>query len=161
MSILVLGIGNPIMSDDGVGAKVIQLLQSLYIFPSEVILLDGGTMGIDLLPKLEGVERLILVDAVDTGKTPGTLVLLSGNEIPLANGTKVSPHQIELKDLLTVAELLGSLPAEIVLCGIQPAFTGLGTELSPAVSAQIGHLANEVLLQLSRWGIRQEMTPKK
>lgn len=155
---MVLGIGNSIMSDDGVGARVIQFLQSRYIFPTEVILLDGGIMGIDLLPKLEGIERLILVDAVETGKAPGTLVLLSGNEIPLASGTTVSPHQIGLKDLLTVAELLGSLPAEIVLCGIQPAFSGPGSALSPAVSAQVGHLAAEVLLQLSRWGLSPEIS---
>ena len=78
---LVLGIGNLIMTDDGVGVKVIHLLQERYSFPGTVALLDGGTLGLDLLPHLEGVKRLVVVDAVETGGPPGTLVRLTGDEI--------------------------------------------------------------------------------
>lgn len=154
MSILVLGIGNLIMSDDGVGVRVVQQLQEGYGFPPEVTLLDGGTLGLDLLPRLEGVRRLLVVDAVDTGKAPGTMVRLSGYEVPVAMGTKLSPHQMGLKDLLAVGELLGVVPGEMVLLGVQPDRIGMGMELSPAVAAQLDTLVGNVLQELERWGVK-------
>ena len=70
--VLVLGIGNLVMSDDGVGVKVVQQLQREYRFAKNVEIMDGGTLGLDLLPKLEGIDHLIVVDAVETGRKPGT-----------------------------------------------------------------------------------------
>lgn len=151
-----LGIGNLIMADDGVGVQVVQLLQERCRFPAGVTLLDGGTLGLDLLPKLEGVARLLVVDAVETGGAPGTLLRLAGDDIPLALETKVSPHQMGLKDLLTVATLLGFDPAEMVLWGVQPECIEMGMELSPVVAAQVEPLAGKVLQELANWGIRPE-----
>lgn len=154
--VLVLGIGNLIMSDDGVGVRVVQLLQERYRFPEEVTLLDGGTLGLDLLPKLEGVERLLVVDAVETGGAPGTLLRLSGDDIPLALETKVSPHQMGLKDLLTVASLQGFDPAEMVLWGVQPECIEMGMELSPVVAEQVAQLTENVLIELANWGVQAD-----
>lgn len=154
--VLVLGIGNLIMSDDGVGVRVVQLLQERYRFPEEVTLLDGGTLGLDLLPRLEGVERLLVVDAVETGGAPGTLLRLSGDDIPLALETKVSPHQMGLKDLLTVASLQGFDPAEMVLWGVQPESIEMGMELSPVVAEQVTQLTENVLTELSNWGVQAD-----
>jgi hydrogenase maturation protease len=156
LKILVLGIGNLVMSDDGIGVRVVQLLQERFRFPGNVILLDGGTLGLDLLPQLEGVEKLLVVDAVETGKVAGTLVRMAGEEIPLALETKVSPHQMGLKDLLTVASLQGSDPEEMVLWGVQPECLDMAMELSPPVAAQLEPLADRVLLELARWGIMPE-----
>jgi len=155
--VLVLGIGNLIMSDDGVGVRVVQLLQERYRFPEEVTLLDGGTLGLDLLPKLEGVERLLVVDAVETGGAPGTLLRLSGDDIPLALETKVSPHQMGLKDLLTVASLQGFDPAEMVLWGVQPECIEMGMELSPVVAEQVAQLTENVLTELANWGVQADL----
>jgi hydrogenase maturation protease len=102
-STLVLGIGNLVMSDDGIGVRVVQELATRYRFPADVGILDGGTLGLDLLPHLEGVERLLIVDAVTTDDGPGCLVRLSGDEIPVVFATKLSPHQMGLQDLLAVA----------------------------------------------------------
>jgi hydrogenase maturation protease len=153
MSILVLGIGNLIMSDDGIGVRVVQLLAERYRFPAGVTVLDGGTLGLDLLPRLEGVERLLVVDAVDTGRTAGTMVRMAGEEVPVVLETKVSPHQTGLTDLLAVAMLQGFAPREMVLWGVQPALIDLGTELSEAVAARLEPLAGKVLAELTRWEV--------
>jgi hydrogenase maturation protease len=150
---LVLGIGNLIMTDDGVGIRVIHLLQERYTFPDSVLVMDGGTLGLDLLHYLEGITRLLVVDAVETGGPPGTLVRLTGDEINIAFRTKLSPHQMGLQDLLLVAELQGFAPEEMVLLGVQPGEIGMGTELTPAVAAQVEPLVELVLAELERWGL--------
>lgn len=153
MRILVLGIGNLIMSDDGVGIKVIHHLQERYRFPEEVELMDGGTLGLDILPYLENVDRLLIVDAMETGDVPGTLARITGDDIPIVMSTKLSPHQMGLKDLLAVATLLGHRPPEMVLFGIQPDVIDLGLDLSPPVSARFGNLVQMVLTELENWNI--------
>ena len=152
--VLVLGIGNLVMSDDGVGVKVVQKLQREYRFAETVEIMDGGTLGLDLLPKLEGIERLIVVDAVETGEKPGTCVRLVGEELPIALETKVSPHQMGLKDLLSVAELIGHSPREMVLIGVQPGSIEMDTELTPEVEAKVDELARMVLDELETWGVK-------
>jgi len=152
-SILVLGLGNLLMSDDSAGVRVVQRLSEQYRFPDHVTLLDGGTLGLDLLPYLEEVDRLLVIDAVETGSSAGTLVRLAGDDIPLALATKVSPHQMGLKDLLTVADLQGYSPAEMVLWGVQPASIEMAMELSVEVAAVIGSLEEKVLQELAGWGV--------
>ena len=151
-SILVLGIGNLVMTDDGVGVRVIQNLQDRYRFPECVTIMDGGTLGLDLLHYLDGVKRLLVVDAVETGGPPGTLVRLTGEEINIAFRTKLSPHQMGLQDLLLVAELQGFAPAEMVLLGVQPGEIEMGIDLTPAVAAKVESLVQGVLKELAEWG---------
>jgi hydrogenase maturation protease len=150
---LVLGIGNTVMSDDGVGVKVVQRIQREYRLPAYVDIVDGGTLGLDLLPMLEQVDILIVVDAVETGHEPGTCVRLTGEELPIALETKVSPHQMGLKDLLAVARLLGHFPGEMVLIGIQPGSIEMDTELTPEVESKMDVLVDNVLKELYRFGI--------
>ena len=157
MSVLVMGIGNLIMTDDGIGIRAVQLLEERYRFPAEVTVLDGGTLGLELLPKLEGVAKLLVVDAIETGKPPGTLVRLSGDDVPFALETKVSPHQMGLKDLLAVASLQGCLPGELVLLGIQPQRVAMGIELSPAVAEQLEPLVARIVKELEQWGLAAEL----
>jgi hydrogenase maturation protease len=151
--VLVLGIGNLVMSDDGVGVKVVQRLQREYRFPLCVEILDGGTLGLDLLPKLEDIERLIIVDAVETGQKPGTCVRLTGEELPIALETKLSPHQMGLKDLLAVSQLMGHSPRQMVLIGVQPGSIEMDTELTPEVEAVVDVLMSKVLNELRLWDI--------
>jgi hydrogenase maturation protease len=153
VSILVLGIGNPIMSDDAVGGRIVELLQQHYRFPPEVQLLDGDTLGTSLLHHLEWVENLLVVDAVETGSPPGTLIRLANDEIPRVLAAKLSPHQMGLSDLLAVAALQGCAPQEVVVWGIQPASVDMGLDLSPPVAGQMESLTAGVLEELRRWGI--------
>jgi hydrogenase maturation protease len=153
-AILVLGLGNLLMADDSVGVRVAQYLAASFRFPDEVLVLDGGTLGLDLLPYLEEVDKLLVIDAVETGEAPGTLIRLSGDEIPLALATKVSPHQMGLKDLLTVADLQGYAPPVMVLWGVQPASVEMDMALTPAVADAITLLQEQVLKELAAWGVK-------
>ncbi len=148
------------MSDDGAGVRVIQHLGQHYRFPPNVELLDGGTLGLDLLPQLEGIDRLLIVDAIETGEAPGTLARLAGDEIPVVMETKLSPHQMGLKDLLAVAALQGFSPPEMVLVGIQPENIDLGMDLSPKVSARFDDLVQMVIRELKKWDIGLEQVDR-
>lgn len=141
------------MNDDAAGVLVVQALAEKYNFPQELVVLDGGTLGLDLLPHLEGVDRLLVVDAVETGGAVGSIVRMTGDDIPMALATKVSPHQMGLKDLLLVADLQGYAPKEMVLWGVQPGSIEMDIELSPEVSKAVDILKDKVLEELSVWGI--------
>ncbi len=160
--ILVLGLGNILLADEGIGVRVIERLLEQYSFPEGVRVMDGGTLGLDLLPYLEDASRLLVVDAVQARKPAGTLVRLAGGEIPVfLDAAKVSPHQEGLEDLLAVANLKGYLPEEVVFWGAQIESLGVGLELSPAVAAQVDALVEKVLEELGRWGIEPRKTDRR
>jgi hydrogenase maturation protease len=151
---LVLGLGNILLGDEGVGVRVVERLLEQYEFPEGVRVMDGGTLGLDLLPYLEEASRLLVIDAVQARKAPGTLVRMAGDEIPVfLDVSKVSPHQEGLQDLLAVAVLKGYLPDEVVFWGAQIEALGVGLELSSAVAAQVDALVEKVLAELARWGV--------
>ena len=147
-----LGLGNILLSDEGVGVRVVERLQARYEFPGDVQVLDGGTLGLDLLPYVEKADRLLVVDAVELGADAGTLIRLEGEEIPSVFGPKLSPHQVGFADLLDAARLTDCLPEERVLWGLQPGSLQVGLDLSPAVDAQVELLVESVLAELSLWG---------
>ncbi|GAB4300563.1 MAG: HyaD/HybD family hydrogenase maturation endopeptidase [Desulfuromonadia bacterium] len=150
---LVLGIGNTIMSDDGIGVRVVRELATRFRFPPSVSILDGGTLGLDLLPHLEGIANLLIIDAVMTPDPPGTLIRLEGEEIPRVFATKLSPHQMGLQDLLAVSTLMGHTPASMVLLGAVPVELGMGTELSPPLQQSVEPLVAMALHELERFGV--------
>jgi len=153
MSILVLGLGNTIMTDDGFGVRVVEALSSCYRFQGEVRLLDGGTLGLDLLPRLAGIEHLLIVDALEMQAPPGTVFRLEGEEVPRAFASKLSVHQVGVQDLLALAELQGLLPSDLVVWGVQPASIEIGTELTGTVAVAIEPVVARVIGELRRWGI--------
>lgn len=153
---LVLGVGNILLQDEGVGVRVVEHLKEHYNFPEEVQVLDGGTMGLDLLYYLEGADRLLVIDAVDATRPPGTLLRLADGEIPTFLGRKLSPHQIGLADLLSVAGLRDLTPHQVVLVGVQPASLETGLNLSPTIRAQLPSIVEIVLKEVRNWGHRIE-----
>jgi hydrogenase maturation protease len=150
---LVLGLGNILLADEGVGVRVIERLQTLYTFPEGTQVMDGGTLALDLLPYVEDTDRLLVVDAVDMRAEPGTVVRIADEEVPTFLSIKVSPHQMGLADILSAARLLGKYPEDLVLLGVQPGVIEATLQLSPPVAAQVDVLADKVLADLSRWGI--------
>lgn len=151
--ILILGVGNLLLSDEGAGIQVIERLQERYDLPAEVQALDGGTLGMDLLYYLEGVDCLLIVDAVETGEPPGTLIRLAGDKVPAFLSVKISPHQVGVPDMLFAAKLKGCAPQDIVLWGVQPGSLDIGLELSPAVAAQVDPLVEKLCEELAQRGI--------
>jgi hydrogenase maturation protease len=147
-------VGNLLLSDEGVGLHVVQRLAATYDLPPGVQTLDGGTLGLDLLYYLEGVENLLIVDAVEMEREPGTLLRIEGDQVPSSLSVKMSPHQIGIPDMLFAAKLKDLYPRNVVLWGVQPATLEVGLELSPAVAAQVDVLVSKVVEQLERWGER-------
>lgn len=147
---LVLGLGNPLMGDDGAGLVALDRMRHVA-WPEGVTLADGGTWGLNLLPAVEGCRRLLVIDAVRSGRAPGTVVVLEREEIPRFLATKLSPHQVDLREVLALAEWRGTLPAETVVIGIEPEVVELGTELSPPVLAGLDELLWTVRDRLEQW----------
>jgi hydrogenase maturation protease len=147
---LVLGLGNLVHSDDGLGVHAIQALQRDPSVPPDVTLMDGGTQGLALLPHISAYQRLLVIDALDVGEAPGTLVRLEGDALKHLPG-KASVHQLGFADLLVALELLGELPEQIVLLGIQPLSIDWGVELTPLVREALDRVPGLVMQQLSSW----------
>ncbi|HTL04174.1 MAG TPA: HyaD/HybD family hydrogenase maturation endopeptidase [Gemmatimonadales bacterium] len=151
---LVLGLGNPLMGDDGLGVAVLHQLRQDWAIPAGVELVDGGTWGMNLLPLVESARHLILIDAIRSGAAPGTLVVLEPAELPRYFSLKISPHQIDLREVLALAELRGLLPDDLVAIGLEPERVDLELGLSPRVAARLDLVVNLVLERLEWAGHR-------
>ena len=150
---LVLGLGNVLLHDEAAGVWVAESLQREFAFPSAVTVLEGGTLGLDLLPRLDGVDLLLLVDAVRQGRPPGTVVRLAGDDVRAVLDVKLSPHQVGVQDLLAAARLMGMEPPHVVLWGVEPERLDPGTGFSPGVEPALCDLRAAVLDELERWGV--------
>ena len=149
---LVLGVGNTLMSDEGIGVHVVERLVKFYNVPEEVQVLDGGTLGMDLLYYMEGVPNLLIVDAIQANREPGYLLRLENERVPAFLSMKVSPHQIGIPDMLATASLRGTTPPNIVLWGIQPERIEIGLELSDTLNSLLETLVENVVTELKQWG---------
>ena len=149
---VVLGLGNMLMADDGVGLAALARLQEEWFVPRDVSLVDGGTWGMNLLHIVEDADRLLIFDAIDNGAAPGSLVRLEGNDIPRFLAQKVSPHQIDLREVLALAELRGMLPRHIIALGLQPERIEMSTELSFPVASRLDELVGAGVTTLEQWG---------
>ena len=151
--ILVLGVGNILLTDEGVGIRVIEKLQERYVFPNNVNIIDGGTLGLSLLGIISEADYLIVVDAVKNGGEPGSLYRLEGDEIPKRILSKDSLHQVDFLETLTSCQALDKVP-ETVILGVEPLdIESLNIELTPAIQEKVDDLIHMVLQELERMGI--------
>ena len=150
--LLILGLGNLLCTDDGLGALVAQRIAETRTIPDGVKVLDGGTLGLQLLPYLEDAERAILVDAIAADGPPGTLVRLEGDEVGPAVAGRLSMHQVGVSDLIEAARWRDRVPLTLVLLGSVPETTELGVGLSPRVQATVSQLIDVVCEEARRLG---------
>ncbi|HTA42055.1 MAG TPA: HyaD/HybD family hydrogenase maturation endopeptidase [Bryobacteraceae bacterium] len=150
MSTLVLGLGNLVHSDDGAGVHAIHRLQKDERVPADVVLIDGGTQGLSLLPHISGFRRMLVIDAIDAGEAPGTLLRVEGRALENMPG-KPSVHQLGFADLMVTMKLLGDVPEEIVVLGVQPESTEWSVELSASVAKTMDSLIDAAIMQLHSW----------
>lgn len=148
---VVIGLGNPLMGDDGLGIAVAQRLAD-WGLPDDVQVVDGGTWGLNLLPVIEDAERVILVDAIDVGEAPGTLIRLPRERLPKYLATKISPHEVDLRDVLALAELRRTLPEDTTAVGLQPHTVAPGDQLSPLIQERLDGLVTAVVEELHARG---------
>ncbi len=155
--VLVLGLGNPLMGDDGAGLLILDALRRAAPVDERVTFEDGGTLGMTLLPLIEDARAVLLLDATHTGERPGTVIVRRKNELPGFFSRILSPHQIGLREVLGAAQLCGTLPEQLALVGIEAACVEFGKEpgedvrtaLRDAVSAALAVL-DEMLSGLER-----------
>ncbi|MEN8764091.1 MAG: HyaD/HybD family hydrogenase maturation endopeptidase [Thiogranum sp.] len=149
---LILGIGNTLLSDEGLGIHLLDYLQEHHADLSAVSYLDGGTLSFTLAPDIEDCENLIVLDAAQFNEAPGTIKLLIGAEMDHFVGHgKRSVHEVGLVDLMTIARLQDRLPRNRALLGIQPAEVGWGEAPSDAVSRALPAAAKQVSDLLYKW----------
>lgn len=137
MNFLGLGLGNLLMNDDAAGLRAIYALQDIYPTRPDFQLVDGGTLGLDLLTYIEWADKLLLLDAIDIDAAPGTVALIAGDDIDSVLEAKVSPHQVGMSDLLAAAELIDDRPRDVTLLGIQYASVNMDMTLSAEVEAAL------------------------
>jgi hydrogenase maturation protease len=148
--IIVLGLGNLIRSDDGVGIHAVHQLFRDRRIPENVELLDGGTLGLQLLPAIQEVTHLLVLDAINTGAAPGTIARFDISEIEPLPGTP-SVHQIGFADVLAALRLLEKFPQQMILLGVQPEQTGWGDKLSGPVQEALPALIEAAIDELHQW----------
>lgn len=140
------------MIDDGVGIEAIRLFRETYDLPPGVDLLDGGTLGLDLLPRMEGYGGILIVDCVTAGHPPGTLLRVEGEDVAATFANCLSAHQMGLKDLISVLELQGRLPARLTVLGVEPEDLDVGEFLSEPVRRTLPRLVAAMAEVLAEWG---------
>jgi hydrogenase maturation protease len=152
--LLILGLGNVLLEDDGVGSAAVRTLLDRYVPPDDVQVLDGGTLGLSLLPHVDTADAVILVDAVRADEPPGTCVRLDGDDVPPAVATRLSPHQIGVADLLDGARWLDRSPRTLTLLGIVPESMGLAVGLTPRVHDALLDLVEQIVDTAREFGFR-------
>ncbi|MGC2638904.1 MAG: HyaD/HybD family hydrogenase maturation endopeptidase [Acidobacteriaceae bacterium] len=158
--IAVLGLGNLMRADDAVGMLAIERLKADARVPAGVSLVEGGTLGLDLLHPLQGVTHLLALDAIDAGARAGTLLRFAGESIADLPTSK-SVHLLGFSDLIGAMRLTGEAPREIVVLGVQPETISWGTRLTPTVEASLSGLAEAAIEQVMQWARENEQPDRK
>jgi hydrogenase maturation protease len=150
--IMILGVGCILYSDEGFGVRVIETIQERYEFSDNVLVVDGGVLGINLLGVISKPNHLIVVDAIRNKGKPGDLYRLEGDAIPARIRAKNSLHQVDFLEALTLCQALDKVPQTVIL-GIEPEdIETLSTELTPTTQSKVDAIIEKVLGELKRLG---------
>jgi len=159
---IVLGLGNTLNRDEGLGVHAVKLLEAELrssstgesgAVSSELEFLDGGVLGLNLLPLVEEASHLLVLDAINARKEPGTLIEMAREQIPLYSGIKLSDHQVTFQEVLGLASFRGRLPEHLHLIGVQPSDLAIGVDLSPVVAERMSEVVARSQAILQEWGL--------
>ncbi|MCE5333794.1 MAG: HyaD/HybD family hydrogenase maturation endopeptidase [Desulfobacteraceae bacterium] len=150
--ILVLGVGNILLGDEGTGVRVIEKLEDEYQFPENVVLYDGGTVGLRLLDPISEADFVVVIDIVRGGSAPGTIYRIPEEDLPKKIPYKSSLHELNLVETLIYSEELGNKPDAVVI-GVEPGdWTSWSTELTEPVRSSMEGIVSAVLEEVKRAG---------
>ena len=150
--IMILGVGCILFSDEGFGVRVIETIQERYEFPDNVLVVDGGVLGINLLGVISKPDHLIVVDAIRNKGKPGDMYRLDGEVIPERIRAKNSLHQVDFLEALTLCQALDKVP-ETVILGVEPEdIETLSTELTAVTQSKVDPIIDKVLSEIKRLG---------
>ena len=152
-SILIVGVGNILFSDEGLGVRALEYLEKHYHIPKELTLLDGGTMGLTLVDCLADARKVIIVDAIRGGNPPGFVYSLEFKDVPSHIKPLFSLHQLGVNELVGVSKLLHK-ELDIVLAGMEPMELSPSTELSAVVRLRMPLLAEAIKKEVKKSGVR-------
>lgn len=152
LNVLVLGLGNILLSDEGVGVRAVEELQRRYDCSDDVEIVDGGTVGFELLPYFDERSHILIVDAVKADNKPGTIVRI--DDPPAYFRARTSPHQIGLADVMGLAAISDNLPQNIILLGMEPKRLATGLTLSREIEQNLSRLVDMVVTELEAIGVK-------
>ena len=150
---VVLGLGNILNRDEGLGIQALQLLDTQLGDHPDLELLDGGVLGLNLLMIVEECSHLLILDAVNARKPAGTLIELVKKDIPLFAGIKLSEHQVTFQEVLGLASIRGFLPENLYIIGLQPDDLSIGLGVSPIIEKMLPQVVNKAIEKLTAWGL--------
>jgi hydrogenase maturation protease len=156
MRAVVLGVGNILLSDEGIGVHAVNSLAARYEIPPEVEIIDGGTSAMDCLDRIAEADLLLIADCVRGGREAGSLARLGDGELQAFFRTRISPHQVGLSDVLATLALHGLSPARTVLIGAEPKSLALGLEPTPELSAMLPAMVEALATELDAAGFKLE-----
>lgn len=156
--ILIIGMGNVLMQDEGVGVRAVEELENRYQIPSNVNVVDGGTTGMELFEPIRNCDQLLVADAINTGAAYGTLVRIANDEIPAFFQTKLSNHQLGLSDLLALLTLKGEVPQHVAIIGMVPHSLENKLGLTPEAEAGLDAMVEMLVSELADMGV--ELQPR-
>jgi hydrogenase maturation protease len=153
---VVLGLGNILNRDEGLGVQALQVMAKQLGSQADVEFVDGGVLGMNLLMLVEECSHLLVLDATDARQPPGTLIQLRREQIPLYSGIKMSEHQITFQEVLGLANIRGKLPEHLHLIGAQPADLSIGIGVSPVIEQVLPELVQQGIAVLREWKLLTE-----
>ena len=155
-SIVVLGVGNILLTDEGLGVHVVKELKENYNFTPEISLIDGGTMGMELLTYMRGMKRILLIDAINGGEAPGTVYEFPHRELEQYFTEHISVHEVGMQDILRIRAIQENPLEDAIVIGVEPESLEIGFAPSAAVQQALPEVKARVLSVLRGWGIQIE-----
>ncbi|MBT3313579.1 MAG: HyaD/HybD family hydrogenase maturation endopeptidase [Anaerolineae bacterium] len=155
---IVFGLGNTLNNDEGMGVFAMQALEERLrdLVVDDLEFIDGGVLGLNLLPWVEEASHLLVLDAINASKEPGTVIELKSDEIPLYTGVKMSDHQILFQEVLGLAKFREKFPENLHMVGAQPIDLSVGVELSDGIKEVMPEILDHAEAVLRSWGLMKE-----
>ena len=155
-SIVVLGVGNILLTDEGLGVHVVEDLKANYTFIPQISLIDGGTMGMELLTYMRGMKQILLIDAVNGGEAPGTIYEFPHRELEQYFTDHISVHEVGMQDILRIRAIQENPLEDAIVIGVEPESLDVGFEPSAPVQKALPEVKDRVLRVLREWGVQIE-----
>ena len=155
-SIVVLGVGNILLTDEGLGVHVVEDLKANYTFTPQISLIDGGTMGMELLTYMRGMKKILLIDAVNGGEVPGTIYEFPHRELEQYFTDHISVHEVGMQDILRIRAIQENPLEDAIVIGVEPESLDVGFEPSAPVQKALPEVKERVLRVLREWGVQIE-----
>lgn len=155
-SIVVLGVGNILLTDEGLGVHVVEVLKANYTFIPQISLIDGGTMGMELLTYMRGMKKILLIDAVNGGEAPGTIYEFPHRELEQYFTDHISVHEVGMQDILRIRAIQENPLEDAIVIGVEPESLDVGFEPSAPVQKALPEVKERVLRVLREWGVQIE-----